>query len=109
MGWFRNARGRRGRPCLLVTRFYVDSGFCFVRFNPRDQQRGDACEKQDWLEALLVVVAWPILYEAVVQRTEAIDHWDGCDGHGRPLSAGIYFYRLQAGSVAAVEKMVLLK
>ena len=35
--------------------------------------------------------------------------WDGRDDHGQPLSAGIYFYRLQAGSVAAVEKMVLLK
>ena len=35
--------------------------------------------------------------------------WDGRDDYGQPLSAGIYFYRLQAGSVAAVEKMVLLK
>lgn len=54
----------------------VDSGFFFALFNPRDQHHGDACEKQDWLEALSVVVAWPILYETIntrfVRRPETI-------------------------------------
>ena len=54
----------------------VDSGFFFALFNPRDQHHGAACEKQDWLEALSVVVAWPILYETIntrfVRRPETI-------------------------------------
>lgn len=54
----------------------VDSGFFFALFNPRDQHHGDACEKQDWLETLSVVVAWPILYETIntrfVRRPETI-------------------------------------
>ena len=46
----------------------VDSGFFFALFNPRDQYHADACEKQDWLEELSVVVPWPILYETVNTR-----------------------------------------
>ena len=36
-------------------------------------------------------------------------NYDGRDDHGQPLSSGLYFYRLQAGPVSQVEKMVLLK
>ena len=46
----------------------VDSGFFFALFDPRDQHHADACEKQDWLEELSVVVPWPILYETVNTR-----------------------------------------
>ena len=54
----------------------VDSGFFFALFDPRDQHHGDACKKQDLLEALSVVVPWPILYETIntrfVRRPETI-------------------------------------
>ena len=46
----------------------VDSGFFFALFDPRDQHHSDACEKQDWLESLSVVVPWPILYETINTR-----------------------------------------
>ena len=46
----------------------VDSGFFFALFEPRDQHHADACEKQDWLEALSVVIPWPILYETINTR-----------------------------------------
>lgn len=46
----------------------VDSGFFIALFNPRDQHHSDACEKQDWLETLSVVVPWPILYETINTR-----------------------------------------
>ena len=36
-------------------------------------------------------------------------NYDGRDDHGQPLSSGLYFYRLQAGPVSQVGKMVLLK
>jgi hypothetical protein len=35
--------------------------------------------------------------------------WDGNYDSGRPAPTGIYFYRLQAGSVSAVRKMILIK
>jgi poly-gamma-glutamate capsule biosynthesis protein CapA/YwtB (metallophosphatase superfamily) len=35
--------------------------------------------------------------------------WDGCDDHGRKLSVGIYFCRIQAGDSEQSEKLILLK
>ena len=35
--------------------------------------------------------------------------WTGRDDHGRPVSSGVYFYRLEAGEKALTKKMVLLK
>jgi hypothetical protein len=35
--------------------------------------------------------------------------WDGRDDAGRKVGAGVYFYRLQAGSMVAVRKMVVLR
>ena len=36
-------------------------------------------------------------------------HWDGRDQHGQRVASGVYLYRLQAGPVAQVRKMVLVK
>jgi len=35
--------------------------------------------------------------------------WDGCDGTGKRVSSGVYFYRLTAGKKALSRKMVLLR
>jgi len=35
--------------------------------------------------------------------------WNGRDNSGRPVSAGVYFYRLNAGDASLTRKMVLLK
>ena len=36
-------------------------------------------------------------------------HWDGRDHRGERVASGVYLYRLQAGPVAHVRKMVLIK
>ena len=36
-------------------------------------------------------------------------HWDGCDQGGQRVASGVYLYRLQAGPVAHVRKMVVVK
>jgi hypothetical protein len=36
-------------------------------------------------------------------------YWDGKDKNGRPVSSGIYFYKLDAGDFTEVKKMVLIK
>jgi hypothetical protein len=36
-------------------------------------------------------------------------YWDGNDQKGDPVSSGIYFYKLNAGDLTEVKKMVLLK
>ncbi|MCK4773496.1 MAG: T9SS type A sorting domain-containing protein, partial [Candidatus Krumholzibacteria bacterium] len=35
--------------------------------------------------------------------------WDGKDGSGRAVSSGVYFYRLETGSLTQTRKMILLK
>jgi parallel beta-helix repeat protein len=35
--------------------------------------------------------------------------WDGTDEHGNKVSAGVYMYRIQAGSYAQTRKMIILK
>lgn len=49
-------------------RLLVDSGFFFALFNRKDQHHKDACEKQEWLDILAVVMPWPTLYETVNTR-----------------------------------------
>lgn len=46
----------------------VDSGYFFALFNEKDQHHEEAIGKQGWLEDLLIVVPWPILYETVNTR-----------------------------------------
>jgi flagellar hook assembly protein FlgD len=38
----------------------------------------------------------------------AVD-WDGRNNDGTPVSSGVYFYRMTAGSFADTRRMVLLK
>ena len=35
--------------------------------------------------------------------------WQGEDLEGRPVSAGVYFYRLEAGGIVQTKRMTLLK
>ena len=38
-----------------------------------------------------------------------IASWDGRDVNGAPVSSGVYFYKLQAGSYTEIRKMILLR
>jgi flagellar hook assembly protein FlgD len=35
--------------------------------------------------------------------------WDATNDHGKPISAGVYLYQIQAGEFVQTKKMVLLK
>jgi hypothetical protein len=35
--------------------------------------------------------------------------WDGRDDQGRSVGSGLYFYRLETGQFALVQKMLMLK
>ena len=46
----------------------VDSGFFMALYHERDSHHVSAVANQDWLEALPVVLPWPILYETMNTR-----------------------------------------
>ncbi len=50
-----------------------------------------------------------VLRDCAMQRGEHSVEWDGRDGRGNPLSSGVYFYKLTAGTEKISKKMVLLK
>ena len=43
-----------------------------------------------------------------VDKTKAA-HWDGQNDSGEPVSSGVYFYRIEAGSFVAIGKMAIKK
>ena len=50
-----------------------------------------------------------ILVDANIQASTYLLEWDGRNDLGRPLSAGVYFYRLDAGEVHLTKKLALLQ
>ena len=49
-------------------RVLVDSGFFIALFNERDQHHESARRQEKWLDFMLIVLPWPILYETVNTR-----------------------------------------
>jgi hypothetical protein len=49
------------------------------------------------------------LVDGVSERGFHAATWDGRDNRGSSVGSGVYFYRLTAGKVVRVRKMVLLK
>jgi PKD repeat protein len=50
-----------------------------------------------------------VLHEGYLEAGRYDFEWDGIDVDGCPAASGIYFYRLRAGEVEDIRKMVLLK
>ena len=61
-------------------------------------------EMSRFMLALKVVLA-----EADHQAGEFTLTWNGRDGAGRPVGAGLYFARLQADDLTASRKMILVR
>lgn len=57
-------------------RVLVDTGFFFALFDERDQHHASAREMEEWLDAVPIILPWPILYETVntrlVRRPESL-------------------------------------
>jgi hypothetical protein len=49
------------------------------------------------------------LVDGYLEAGEHIAIWEGTDLAGRPVSTGVYLYRLQSGDLTASKKMLLLK
>ena len=49
------------------------------------------------------------MIDGVAERGRHTCEWDGRDEGGGPVSAGVYFVRLEVGERSAVRRMVLLK
>jgi hypothetical protein len=50
-----------------------------------------------------------VLVDEMREPSTYVEAWDGRDGRGRSVSAGVYFYRLEIPGTSAVRKMTLAK
>jgi hypothetical protein len=80
-------------------------------FNPITTLRYDLPE-----DALVMLTVYDMLGRLVTQLVNTTQeagfksvHWDATDSRGRPVSAGVYIYQIQAGGFVQTKKMVLLK
>ena len=49
------------------------------------------------------------LLDANLPAGQNLINWDGRDDNGKPVSSGIYSYRLQSGGINITRKMMLMK
>jgi flagellar hook capping protein FlgD len=49
------------------------------------------------------------LVNRVQTAGEHLERWNGTDDHGRPLSSGAYFYRLETAGFLSTKKLILLR
>ena len=80
-------------------------------FNPITTLRYDLPE-----DNFVMLTVYEMLGRAVVQLVNTAQEtgfksvqWDATDSMGRPVSAGVYLYQIQAGEFVQTKKMVLLK
>ncbi|HJM48194.1 MAG TPA: T9SS type A sorting domain-containing protein, partial [Candidatus Marinimicrobia bacterium] len=67
-------------------------------------------------DALVTLSIYDMLGREITQLVNTIQdagfksvQWDATDSNGRPVSAGVYLYQIQAGEFVQTKKMVLLK
>ena len=80
-------------------------------FNPITTLRYDLPEN-----SLVTITIYDMLgrqVKTLINRTKDAGYrsviWDATNDYGKPLSAGIYLYQIQAGEYMQTKKMVLLK
>ncbi len=80
-------------------------------FNPQTAIQYSLAEPC-WVMLDVYDVSGKLITSLVDDHREAgshIAHWKGKNAEGRPVSSGIYFYRIRAGDYEQVRKMVLLR
>ncbi|RLC45984.1 MAG: hypothetical protein DRI23_12890, partial [Candidatus Cloacimonadota bacterium] len=50
-----------------------------------------------------------VLRDIVLAAGNYTAEWNGKDGNGNPVSSGVYFYKMKAGSYQQTKKMILMK
>jgi flagellar hook assembly protein FlgD len=80
-------------------------------FNPITTLRYDLPE-----DNFVILTVYDMLGRVVVQLVNTnqvagfkLVQWNGSDSMGKPVSAGVYLYQIQAGEFVQTKKMVLLK
>jgi len=80
-------------------------------FNPVTTLRYDLPEN-----SLVIITVYDMLgrqVKTLVNQAQDAGYrsviWDSTNNYGKPISAGIYLYQIQAGEYISTKKMVLLK
>jgi hypothetical protein len=81
-------------PCVTGTEIRYETG-CQVRVSIRIY---DALGKEV-----------RTLVNAVKQPGQHAVHWDGYNDSGKPVTSGVYFYKMEAGDFTATRKLLVLR
>lgn len=80
-------------------------------FNPTTTLRYDLPEQSEVVLTIYDVLGREVktLVRGVEQMGFKSVQWDGADGSGKPVSAGVYLYQIKAGDFSQTRKMLLLR
>ena len=95
---------------LIITHYNLMNAYPNP-FNPITSLRYDLPE-----QAQVILTVYDLMGREVTQLVNTVQdagyksvQWDATNMHGKPVSAGVYLYQIQAGEFVQTRKMVLLK
>lgn len=111
LDWFEYEQVENDETIILPNTFSLNQNYPNP-FNPTTTISFTTTENTVNTEIVIYNIKGQKVKSLVNERFDAGTHqvvWDGKDNNGKPVSSGIYFYRLRSGRYTSTRKMILMK